>query len=155
VGRLPLVEMIVLDANILIRAVLGRDVRQLFETYAGHGIRFYAPDVAYADAAKYLPSLLRKRGKPDVDLPAAFAYLQSLIQPILQDSYGLFEEEARQRLRGRDEEDWPVLATALALSCAIWTEDTDFFGTGIAIWTSDRIEIFLKEQLKSLEADET
>jgi hypothetical protein len=38
---------------------------------------------------------------------------------------------------------------------AIWTEDTDFFGTGIAVWTSDRIEIFLKEQLKSLEANET
>jgi hypothetical protein len=81
--------------------------------------------------------------------------LQFLIQPILQDSYGLFEEEARQRLRGRDEEDWPVLAAALALSCAIWTEDTDFFGSGIAVWTSDRIEIFLKEQLKSLEANET
>jgi predicted nucleic acid-binding protein len=97
--------MIVLDANILIRALLGRHVRKLLETFAGHGIRFYAPDVAYADAAKYLPSLLRKRGKPDVDLPAAFAYLQSLIQPIHQDSYGLFEEEARQRLSGRDEED--------------------------------------------------
>jgi predicted nucleic acid-binding protein len=66
-----------------------------------------------------------------------------------------FEEEARQRLRGRDEEDWPVLAAALALSCGIWSEDTDFFGTGIAVWTSDRIEIFLKEQLKSLEADDT
>ena len=99
--------------------------------------------------------MLQKKGKPDADLPAALAYLQSLIQPILQDSYGPFEEEARQRLRGRDEEDWPVLAAALALSCAIWTEDTDFFGTGIAVWTSDRIEIFLKEQLKSLEANET
>ncbi len=115
----------------------------------------FTPDIAYADAAKYLPPLLRKKGKPDTDLPGALAYLQSLIQPILQDSYGLFEEEARQRLRGRDEEDWPVLAAALALSCAIWTEDTDFFGTGIAVWTSDRIEIFLKEQLKSLEANET
>ena len=154
-GRLPLVEMIIVDANILIRAVLGRHVRKLLETYAGHGIRFYAPDLAYADAAKYLPPLLRKKGMSDADLPAALAYLQSLIQPILQDSYGLFEEEARQRLRGRDEEDWPVLAAALALSCAIWTEDTDFFGTGIAVWTSDRIEIFLKEQLKSLEADRT
>jgi hypothetical protein len=41
-----------------------------------------------------------------------------------------------------------VLAAALALSCAIWNEDTDFFGAGIAVWTSDRIEIFLKEQLK-------
>ena len=117
-GRLPVVEMIVLDANILIRAVLGRQVRQLLETYAGHGIRFYAPEIAYAEAAKYLPPLLRKKGKSDADLPATLAYLQSLVQPILQDSYGLFEEEARQRLRGRDEEDWPVLAAALALSCA-------------------------------------
>jgi predicted nucleic acid-binding protein len=155
VGGVPLVEMLILDANILIRAVLGRQVRQLLENYVGHGIRFFAPDVAYADAAKYLPPLLRKKGKSDVDLPAALAYLQSLIQPILQDSYGPFEEEARLRLRGRDEEDWPVVAAALALSCAIWTEDTDFFGTGIAVWTSDRIEIFLKEQLKHRETNET
>src|SRR5216684_516509 len=45
--RLPPAEMIVLDANILIRAVLGKRVRQLLETYAVHGIRFYAPEVAY------------------------------------------------------------------------------------------------------------
>jgi len=56
-------------------------------------------------------------------------------------------------LRGRDEEDWPVLATALAMASAIWTEDTDFFGTGIAVWTSNRIEIFLKTQSKTAAAD--
>lgn len=50
--------MIVLDANILIRAVMGRRVRQLLEAYENHGIRFYAPDVAFADAEKYLPPLL-------------------------------------------------------------------------------------------------
>jgi hypothetical protein len=27
----------------------------------------------------------------------------------------------------RNEDDWPVLATALALNCPIWTEDADFF----------------------------
>ena len=43
-----------------------------------------------------------------------------------------------------DEEDWPVPATASALNCAVWTEDSDFFGTGIAAWTTNRIEIFLK-----------
>jgi predicted nucleic acid-binding protein len=32
--RLPPAEMIVLDANILIRAVLGKRVRRLLETYA-------------------------------------------------------------------------------------------------------------------------
>jgi hypothetical protein len=49
--------MIVLDANILIRAVLGRRVRQLIETYAHQGVRFYAPDIAFEDAEKYLPCL--------------------------------------------------------------------------------------------------
>ena len=138
--------MIVLDANILIRAVLGKRVRQLLETYTTHRIRLYAPEVAYADAVKYLPALLIKRGKSETDVPAALAYLQSLIEPISQEGYGLFEADSRQRLRGRDEDDWPVLAAALSLSCAIWTEDTDFFGTGVAAWTSDRVEIFLKEQ---------
>jgi hypothetical protein len=56
--------MVVLDANILIRAVLGRRVRQLIDTYAGQGVRFFAPDVAFDDAEKYLPPLLKKREKP-------------------------------------------------------------------------------------------
>ena len=146
--------MIVLDANILIRAVLGKRVRQLLETYAVHGIRFYAPEVAYTDAEKYLPALLAKRGKSNSDVSATLAYLRSLIEPIGEEAYGLFEADARQRLRDRDEEDWPVLAAALSLSCAIWTEDTDFFGTGVAIWTSDRVEIFLKEPSKSSDPSE-
>ena len=146
--------MIVLDANILIRAVLGRRVRQLLEDYAARGIRFYAPDVAYADAAKYLPPLLIQRGKSAADVPATLHYLQSLVVLVDAESYGVSEEDARERLRGRDEDDWPVLAAALALGCAVWTEDTDFFGTGIAVWTSSRIEIFLKAQIRSLESEE-
>jgi predicted nucleic acid-binding protein len=51
---------------------------------------------------------------------------------------------ARQRLQGRDPEDWPVLATALLIGCPIWTEDTDFFGAGVATWTTDRVELFLQ-----------
>ena len=52
---------IVLDANILIRAVLGRKVRDLIFAHADR-VQFFAPDVAYADARKYLPELLIKRG---------------------------------------------------------------------------------------------
>jgi len=62
--RYESVEMIVLDANILIRAILGRRVRQLLDTYSAQGLRFFAPDVAFDDAQKYLPALLKKRGKP-------------------------------------------------------------------------------------------
>ncbi len=143
--------MIVLDANILIRAVLGKRVRLLLEEYALRGMRFCAPDAAYAEAEKYLPSLLKKKDKNAAEASSALLYLQSLVEPVDRETYSAFEEEAKQRLRGRDEDDWPVLASALALNCPIWTEDTDFFGTGVAVWNSNRIEIFLKAQTKRLE----
>jgi hypothetical protein len=41
------------DPSLIIRAVLGRRVRQLWETYTSRGVRFYAPDDAYADAERY------------------------------------------------------------------------------------------------------
>ena len=138
--------MIVLDANILIRAVLGRRVRQLIDTYAGQGVRFFAPDVAFDDAERYLPPLLKKRGKPHADFSASLEYLRNIIEAVTPELYAVFESEARQRLRGRDESDW--------LACAVWTEDADFSGTGVAVWTTNRIEIFLKGQAKSLESQD-
>lgn len=36
------------------------------------------------------------------------------------------------------------MATALILNSPIWTEDQDFFGSGISIWTTDRIHLFFK-----------
>jgi predicted nucleic acid-binding protein len=146
--------MIVLDANILIRAVLGRRVRELIEKYAEEGVRFFAPDVAFADAEKYLPLLLSKRGKPHADVSASLEYLRNIIEPVAPELYTVFESEARQRLRGRDENDWPILAAALGLACPVWTEDADFFGTGIAVWTTNRIEIFLQAQAKSIASQE-
>jgi predicted nucleic acid-binding protein len=146
--------MIILDANILIRAVLGRRVRKLLEAYGPQGIRFFAPDVAFRDAEKYLPPLLGKRGKPDADVSASFQYLRQVIETADCEMYTVFEDEARQRLRGRDEDDWHVLAAALALGCPIWSEDADFFGTGVAVWTTNRIEIFLEAQVRSSKSTE-
>ena len=74
-GRTRPAKVIVLDANILIRVILGRRVQQLIQTYAGQGVRFFAPD----DAEKYLPPLLEKRGKPEVDVPESLDYLRNFI----------------------------------------------------------------------------
>jgi hypothetical protein len=65
--------------------------------------------------------------------------LAVLIGCIDGEIYGPFEIAARQRLQKRDEEDWPVLAAAMALECPIWTEDVEFFGTGVATWTTDAL----------------
>jgi predicted nucleic acid-binding protein len=54
-------------------------------------------------------------------------------------------ESARKEVlaRIREADDWAALALALHLECAIWTEDQDFFGTGIATWTSNTVERYL------------
>ncbi len=95
-----------------------------------------------------------KYGKPAVDVPASLEYLRQLIEPIDRELYGEFEAEARERLRGRDESDWPVLAIALGLDLNVWSEDQDFFGTGVAVWTTDRIEIFLKSRQQKNQAEQ-
>jgi len=68
-----------------------------------------------------------------------------LIHMIEFEEYSAFQSVARQRLARRDQDDWPILAAALALHCPIWTEDTDFFGCGVATWTTDRVELYLAQ----------
>jgi predicted nucleic acid-binding protein len=135
-------KAIVLDANILIRAVLGKRVRELIFDNAAT-VKFFAPDVAYADARRYLPALLKKRG---VDSSAAMLVLDRLegvVQSIDAELYAGMQQQALQRIAVRDADDWPVLACAMTLGCPVWTEDADFFGTGVATWTSDRIALYL------------
>lgn len=59
--------------------------------------------------------------------------------------YAPLEDEARERCR-RDASDWPVVASALVLSAAIWTNDGDFLGTGVATWTTDTLQRWLDRQ---------
>ena len=69
--------------------------------------------------------------------------LSRLVQTVEVETYASFEAVARERIEKRDEDNWPVLAAALAHGCPIWTEDTDFFGCGVATWTTDRVELYL------------
>jgi predicted nucleic acid-binding protein len=57
---------LVLDANILLRAVFGRRVREILEKYEDEA-RFYTPDVCFEDAQKYIPVISKER-RFDVDL---------------------------------------------------------------------------------------
>src|SRR5208282_1530756 len=49
----------------------------------------------------------------------------------------------RDESRCGDPDDWPIVAVAMLLDLPIWTEDQDFFGSGIATWTTDRVELYL------------
>ena len=61
---------IVLDANILIRAVLGVKVSALIADHAA-GVNFLAPDTAFQEVQEHLPAILSSRGAAAEDLAAA------------------------------------------------------------------------------------
>jgi len=137
---------IILDANILIRAVLGERVRTLITEHA-RDVNFFAPEAAFAEARKHLPGILEKRRVSGVAALAVLDKLEAVVRPIDSESYQPFEQPAMARIGERDPDDWPALACALMLDCPVWTEDADFFGTGIATWTTNRVKLFLAPRL--------
>ena len=52
---------LVLDANILLRGILGTKVLSLLETYEDT-VAFYSPDICFDDAREYIPDLATRRG---------------------------------------------------------------------------------------------
>src|SRR5215831_3050191 len=139
-------KILLLDANILIRAVLGERVLNLLKKYE-LSTRFYSPDICFVEARKHLSTIFQKRA---MDVSLALEVLDRvsrLVVPVDLSSYEPFERVARQRIERRDPGDWPIVATALFLRCPIWTEDQDFFGAGVPTWTTDRVELYLEEAL--------
>ena len=140
---MPDAKLLVLDANILIRAVLGKRVRAILAQYGGR-VRFVAPESAFSEAKEHLPTILGKRDTPAAKGMKVLHAVGKVVQSIGHDTYSVFEKTAKRRLAKRDMDDWPILATALVFNCAIWTEDRDFFGAGVPTWTTDRVEMYLE-----------
>jgi predicted nucleic acid-binding protein len=134
---------LVLDANILMRAVLGRRVLELLQRYEDV-VEFYSPDVCFDDARFYLAQVLRKRGLDPNHGERVLTQVSALVHPVDISLYTEYERLARERIEIRDPDDWPIVAAAMLLNLPIWTEDRDFFGTGLPTWTTERVEIYLK-----------
>ncbi len=122
-----------MDANILIRCLLGTNVPRLLEAY-GNRVRFFTAEVCYDEMRQHLPAILQRQGLSPEPFWAAIDALQVVVVPLDADVYGLFKQEAKRRIGTRDQRDWSLLALALALDCPVWTEDNDFFGTGVVTW---------------------
>ena len=134
--------MLVIDANILIRAVLGKRIRPIFDLYST--VEFMIPEAALHEAMQHSVPLFKKRFKDPRVQTALLEECIDQIEIVESSEYAEFQAAAMERIGKRDPKDWPVVAAALSCDCSIWTEDTDFFGIGIATWTTDRVEILLR-----------
>lgn len=65
----------------------------------------------------------------------------SIVQVVEDELLEQARDEAQARIK--DPDDWPTLALSLQLECAVWTEDQDFFGTGVATWTCTTVLRYL------------
>jgi predicted nucleic acid-binding protein len=138
---------VVLDANILIRSAMGQRVPRLLTTYAAT-VNFLAPETAFVEAKRHLPAILRARGhagKGETAVLAALDAAGEIVTAVPASSYEPMRAAALARIGLRDPEDWPVLACALLLDCPIWTEDRDFFGVGVPIWTTALVEVYFTD----------
>jgi predicted nucleic acid-binding protein len=135
-------KLIVLDTNILIRAVLGEKVPNLLEKYSSN-CSFVTPASCYDELNQHLPKILQKRNLAIEPFLNAIAKLAKVVTPLAQEIYSDYEYDAQHRIEERDIKDWTVVALALSLDCPIWTEDQDFFGIGIATWNTRNVEIYL------------
>ncbi len=54
-------------------------------------------------------------------------------------------EEAGRRMAGRDSEDWPTVALALARSLPIWSQDKDLEVAGLTLYTTGQLLDAIRE----------
>ena len=78
--------MLVLDANILIRAVLGSRVLSLLRKYADR-VEFLAPDSAFREAREHLPEILERRNVPSAPALALLDLVTTLVQTLEIEAY--------------------------------------------------------------------
>jgi predicted nucleic acid-binding protein len=138
---------LVLDANILMRAVIGNRVVRLLDAYKAV-TQFCAPEACFEEAREWLPPITRRRSGPRVGL-AVLDKTALIVESMAHATYSEFEPLARELMARRDMDDWPIAAAALKLRSPIWTEDQDFFGCGIATWTTDRVKVYLEGRFDS------
>ena len=90
----------VLDANILIRAVLGVRVFLLISRYAKQ-VALVAPDTAFEEAREKLPAILQKRKVAVAEGLATLDSLRASIESLPPTVYSPFEAVARRRNQSR------------------------------------------------------
>ena len=139
---------LVVDANILVSELIRERGRKLI---ARPELELYMAEKAWDETIYELNKRIDKivnRGVFSLSvgqslLSDGIALAEARVAIVPHEIYAPYETIARNRIP-RDPNDWFTVALALAIEAAIWTMDNDFFGCGVATWTTDTLLIHLK-----------
>jgi predicted nucleic acid-binding protein len=118
---------LVADANVLLSAVIGG--RATLALRHDNVEQVFTPTAAYDEVLEYLPSLATKKRLELDTLLLAFAALPVTV--VERSEYESKLPEAKRRIGRRDPDDVHVLALALKLKVAVWSNDSDFDASGV------------------------
>jgi predicted nucleic acid-binding protein len=127
-------SVLVVDAAILITALIGRSAGALFDV--GRTVRLATTDRAMVETSRRVSLGLRR---PDLLPPLSALVADFDIVPaedleLVEDAAANLREAVASRNGSAD--DAHILALAWALDADIWSHDRDFAGTGVASWST-------------------
>ena len=126
------IKKLAVDANPILSAIIGGNARMVFLN-ADH-ISFYTTVFNFKEVEKYIPILALKRKLPVEDLYLALSTLPISVCDV--EFYKDTLKNAKSMMRERDPDDVHLLGLALKLTCPIWSNDKDFEGLGIKVYTT-------------------
>jgi predicted nucleic acid-binding protein len=142
---------LVLDANILIRASLGSKVGLLI-LQAQRSCDLFTPEVCLRDAERHLAHLAKSRSLSFELLERSLRNAMQCVEVLSPDFIEAHRTLSQAMIR--DPDDWPVLSAAIGLDATVWSEDQDFFGTGVASLVCHNINAWLSSpEFGALTAD--
>ena len=118
---------LVADANVLLSAVIGGRAALVLRHEQVEQI--FTPIAAYDEVFEYLAPLAKKKR---LDLDTLLLTLAALPVTVVERSeYQHHLPEARRRIGNRDPDDVDVLALALDMDLAVWSNDNGFEDAGL------------------------
>lgn len=133
--------MLLIDTNILLRCSLGRALARV-NVLRDKGVNLATTE---DNADELFEKLLNKFGH---SLDTAEAEVQRVLEPLTvigAEEYEHLRGAADGRLREGRKSDWPALAAAMALEGEIWSEDVDYFGVGVPVWSTANVHLVAPE----------
>lgn len=138
---------LVADANVLVGRLLGKQGRTIV---TAPGLELFVAAGAWTETLHELPkrveAILRqgKLSREQVESLAsgALALIDEVATLVNEEQYLPLQTEALRRIPA-DPDDWPTVAVALLLDAQIWSEDRDFFGCGVGVWTTQTLATHL------------
>ena len=150
---------LVIDANIAIGVILSGHLgrtRRLLEQLAAKKVVLLAPEELLQEVEKHLVtvvarSLTRQNITGDAFIRgqqgAATTWhgVQAALWIVPSSEYQFFAAPARRRVPA-DPQDWPYIALALRMDCAILTKNLSHFaGSGVPLWNMETAALLLED----------